>query len=141
MNAKEYLQQVKKLDVLISNKKEQLKTLREHLEVKGINFENDGSANVTRNITMLNDIVISITTLDQEIENDIQLYADKLNRIINTIDSLDSSEEISLLYKRYIHFQSWEEIAKQLNVSYKHVFKLHKRALENIEKIIKLDTK
>jgi hypothetical protein len=135
MTAKEYLQQIRKIDLLIQNKLEQAQELRSKLEVKGINFESDGSTSATRNVTKMNDLIVSVVTLEEEINQQIDLLINKKREVMELIDSLDNADEISLLYKRYFNYKKWEEIAVDMNYTYRGILKIHGRALQNLEKV------
>ena len=135
MTAKEYLQQTRKIDLLIQNKLEQAQELRSKLEVKGINFESDGSTSATRNVTKMNDLIVSVVTLEEEINQQIDLLINKEREVMELIDSLDNADEISLLYKRYFNYKKWEEIAVGMNYTYRGILKIHGRALQNLEKV------
>ena len=133
MTAKEYLQQIRKIDLLIQNKLEQMQELRSQLEVKGINFESDGSTSATRNVTKMNDLIVSVVTLEEEINQQIDLLINKKREVMELIDSLDNADEISLLYKRYFSYMTWEEIAVDMKFSYMHVHRIHGRALRAVD--------
>lgn len=133
MTAKEYLQQIRKIDLLIQNKLEQAQELRSKLEVKGINFESDGSTSATRNVTKMNELIVSVVTLEEEINQQIDLLINKKREVMELVDSLDNADEISLLYKRYFNYMSWEEIAVDMKFSYKHIHRIHGNALKSIQ--------
>lgn len=135
MTAKEYLQQIRKIDLLIQNKLEQAQELRSKLEVQGINFESDGSTSATRKVTKMNDLIVSVVTLEEEINQQIDLLINKKREVMELIDSLDNADEISLLYKRYFNYKKWEEIAVDMNYTYRGILKIHGRALQNLEKV------
>ena len=135
MTAKEYLQQIRKIDLLIQNKLEQAQELRSKLEVQGITFESDGSTSATRNVTKMNDLIVSVITLEEEINQQIDILINKKREIMELIDSLDNADEISLLYKRYFNYKKWEEIAVDMNYTYRGILKIHGRALQNLEKV------
>ena len=42
----------------------------------------------------------------------------------------------NLLIYRYLDFETWESIAVMMNYGIRHVYKLHGRALNHIDKII-----
>lgn len=135
MTAKEYLQQIRKIDLLIQNKLEQAQELRSKLEVKGINFESDGSTSATRNVTKMNDLIVSVVTLEEEINQQIDLLINKKREVMEMIDLLDNGDEIAVLYQRYFNYRKWEEIAVDMNYTYRGILKIHGRALQNLEKV------
>lgn len=135
MTAKEYLQQIRKIDLLIQNKLKQAQELRSKLEVKGINFESDGSTSATRNVTKMNDLIVSVVTLEEEINQQIDLLINKKREVMRVIDLLDDGNEIAVLYQRYFNYRKWEEIAVDMDYTYRGVLKIHGRALQNLEKV------
>ena len=51
------------------------------------------------------------------------------------IDLLDNGDEIAVLYQRYFNYRKWEEIAVDMNYTYRGILKIHGRALQNLEKV------
>ena len=47
--------------------------------------------------------------------------------------ALENEEEKTILEKRYVCFIVWEQIALDMGYSLQNCFKIHKRALSNIE--------
>ena len=46
---------------------------------------------------------------------------------------IEDKELQVVLEKRYLCFESWEKIAVEMNYSIQHIFRLHSKALKNIE--------
>ena len=59
----------------------------------------------------------------------------RANVIIN-IQKLNNPEYEQILYKRYCQSKKWEEIALEMNISYRHVLRLHGYALKDIEPVL-----
>ena len=55
--------------------------------------------------------------------------------VIISIQKLNNSDYEQILYKRYCQDKKWEEIALELNYSYRWILKLHGRALEEFRKV------
>ena len=81
----------------------------------------------------MNDLIVSVVTLEDEINQQIDLLINKKREVMELIDSLDNVDEISLLYKRYFNYMSWEEIAVNMKISYRQTHRLHGRALRSME--------
>lgn len=64
-------------------------------------------------------------------------YNIKLNDYMVYISRLDNPEEIEIIYLRYIEALNWKEVIETLNISKSKVFKVHKRAIYNLNKILK----
>nr|DAI62361.1 MAG TPA: Protein of unknown function (DUF1492) [Caudoviricetes sp.] len=58
--------------------------------------------------------------------------------VIISIQKLNNTDYEQILYKRYCQSKKWEEIAMEMNYSYRWILKLHGRALEEFRKINKL---
>ncbi len=57
------------------------------------------------------------------------------NEIFNAISKVDNSTLRTLLFARYINFETWEKIAADLEFSVVHIYRLHGKAL----KCVKID--
>lgn len=136
MTAKEYLNQIKKLDVLINIKKEELEELRAKAEGGSIRYDGDGSKTTSRDVHKQERLYLDIIELEEKINKKIVELANKKQEVLDTIDKLDSHDEIKVLYLRYFKYLKWEEIAVSMNYSYMHVHRIHGKALENIQSLI-----
>lgn len=56
--------------------------------------------------------------------------------IVGAISKVDDATLRSLLTARYINFKTWERIAEDLDKELRWVYRLHKKALNNIENVI-----
>ena len=57
-------------------------------------------------------------------------------RVVATINKVPSAEQSKVLYLRYIEGMTWDGIVEAMAYSYKWVFILHGRALQEVEKIM-----
>lgn len=137
LNAKEYLLQYTDLARQIVNKAEEIQRL-ETLVTK-VNTPTDSSDRVksSGNQDKMADAVCKIADLQTELQADITRMADLQDEIKQTISKVSNTEHRDVLYKRYILNMTWERIAVELNVSYRHTTRLHGIALQEVEKIIK----
>lgn len=136
MNAKEFLQQVRTIDIIIDNKREEIRKLRSMIEISAVKYEgcktqSSGNHDKTANI------ICRIVDLENEINIEIEKLLNAKQEIMNVIDKINDPEMIDLLYRRYIHFEKWEKIAYKMNYSLRGIYKLHGRALQEIEKKLK----
>ena len=135
MTAKEYLMQIRKLDTLIQIKQEELVELRAKAEVGSIRYESDDSS-PTRDTGKQERAYLNLIALKEEIQEETQLYYQKRKEILNTLEKLNDSHEISLLYKRYFEFKKWEEIANEFKYTVRQVHNIHGRALQHLKHFI-----
>lgn len=131
MNAKEYLGQIRKLDILIDRKNEQLFRLRE--QVLSITASTEGErVKSSGNVHRMEATLAKIIDLQSEINDDIDTLVDLKQEIMNTIDDLRDPELIDLLYRRYLSYEKWERIALEMNYNIRWIYRLHGKALEKI---------
>ena len=82
-----------------------------------------GSRRKTEPITKHIDICITIQKKQEEAKN-------KLNEIVSVIDTLDNSDQRSVLRYRYINGYYFSEIARKMKYSLDGIFKLHRKGLD-----------
>lgn len=132
MNAKEYLKQAFYLDKRINSKLEQVESLNA-LATKATSTLSDMPKSSNRGTSKLEDTIIKIVELQEEINKDIDKLVDLKKEIANSIYSLKDKEEQTVLEKRYLCFNSWEQIAVDMNYSIQYCFKIHRNALKAID--------
>ena len=139
LNAKQYLNQIRKANVMINYKQKQLDELREL------------TISITANITpdkvqssgsqdKIGDTIAKIIDLQNDINKDIDRLVDLKREIMNVIDQLDAVY-LELIYLRYFEFQTWEQIACEMNYSCPWIWKLHGEALQKVSEILQQDSK
>lgn len=135
--AKEYLQQVKSADLAINDKLEELAKL-EALATK-INSVNEGErVQSSGSQDKVADAVCEIADLKADIDVEIKHLLALKREIREVIQKVGEPELMSILYKRYMQYKSWEKISVELNISYRHATRLHGKALQNVEKILNM---
>ncbi len=138
LTTKEYLSQAYLLDKRIMDKKEEL------IKLKSI-VTNVGSSAIKENVQTspnsdrIGDLVTSIIVLSDEITTQIGALYKLKYEIMLIIECIPHQELKRILELRYIKFKKWEEIAVEMQYSFKYVHKLHNKALNEIK--LKLDTK
>ena len=86
------------------------------------------------------DIVAKIVDLQAEINRDIDELVDLKKEIAELIKAVDLPNQQTILEKRYLCFQSWEQIAVDMGFSMHYLYKVHNAALEKCEILLKVDT-
>ena len=136
MTAKQYLKQIRKLDNLIATKLELLEKMRAMSTSVSQTFEPNKIKNKKlRNKT--EDLIIKIVDLEREITDDIDRLVDLKRAILQKIDKLENKDHIRILIKRYVLYKTWEQIAVEMNYSFRHVTRIHGHALQEFEKILR----
>lgn len=134
MTAKEYLSQIRLMDMKINNKLKELEHLKEmSTTLAGFSFMERVQTSKETGDT-IGKTIAKIIDYQHEINKDIDALVDLKKEIIGSIEKLADSDYIELLYKRYVEFKKWEQIAVDMNYDIRWVYRLHGRALEEINK-------
>lgn len=134
MRAKEYLSQLKNLDIKINHKIQELYELKQGL----FSFPSVDYSDFQEGKTVSGDarFVIKITDIEEKytaINTEIERYIDLKHEIINRIHQLSCSMSMELLFKRYVEFKRFEVIAVEMSYTYSWTKHLHRRALKKFE--------
>lgn len=140
MNMKEYLSQAIWLDRIINNKLEQLDSLKCLAEKVTTSYSQE-KVSATKSRSPLENAVVKIIDLEHEIDEDIDRFVDLKREISEVIGHVRSLNQRLLLEMRYIGGKSWDDVALELNYNSRTVFKVHGKALKEIERIIKEGSK
>lgn len=132
-NAKEYLGQAYRIDQRINSKIEQVSALN-NMATKATSTISDMPGSASRNIHRMEDVIVKIIDLQNEINADIDELVDFKAEVMSVIKSIDNLEYQTLLELRYLCFKPWEQIAIELGYSINNVFKMHRKAIELLEK-------
>lgn len=131
MTSKEYLSQAYLLDKRIKSKTEQLKCLRD-LATRTNMPLSDMPKNPNRGNSKMEDAVLKIVALEDEISEDILNLVTLKQEIMHSIKKVENSEYQMLLELRYLCFKTWEEISVEMGYEIRHIYRLHKRALNEV---------
>lgn len=135
MKAKEYLGKAYRLDQRINSKLDQVASLNE-LATKATSTLSDMPKNPNKAISTMENTICKIIDLQDEINKDIDRLVDLKTQIVTTIKNIENKEYQTLLEKRYLCFDTWEQIAVDMNYSIRWVHNIHGKALKELAKII-----
>ena len=139
MNAKEYLSQARYLDARINAKIKQVESLNA-LATSATSVLTGMPHSPNKATSKMADIVAKIVDLQAEINRDIDELVDLKKEIAELIKAVDLPDQQTILEKRYLCFQSWEQIAVDMGFSMHYLYKVHNSALEKCEILLKVDT-
>lgn len=135
MDAKEFLNQVKKLDLQIKNKlieKQQWKDI-----ALGITSNMDGDrVQSSGRKTKMADAIDKCVDMEAEIDRLVDKLIDTKKEVIQTIEELASPLQYDVLHCHYIQFLSYQEIADKYGKDYEWVKQAHKRGIRNVRMIL-----
>lgn len=134
LNAKEFLQQIKKLDKLIENTMAEVERWKEIANNTTVNMSGERVKSSGNHDTIANAIC---TYLDLEAENKRRIaeLVEKRRDIINVIEQLDSSE-YDLLHKIYVQGFTLQEVASLYDRRYEWATTTQGRALKQVQIIL-----
>lgn len=134
MKAKQFLNQLEKLDRIIENKlieKEQWRNiaLGTAPQTTGERVQSSGSKQ------KMADAIDKYIDIEREIDEHIDRLVDAKKDVISVIEKLDVTE-YDLLHKVYVQRVTLYEAADKLDRSYSWATTVHGRALANVQKIL-----
>ena len=135
MKAKEYLSQLQRLDTIVNQKIQERADLRAQLtsisspdlskdRVKGGKLPGESG---------FADRIVKLLSLEEEIDRDTDAFIDLKHKIIGQIHNLHNAEQMKVLYKRYVEFERFEQIAVDLHYSIRNIYKIHGYALKEFQ--------
>lgn len=136
IEAKEYLQQVRKAKLHINSLQEEIDTMKElAVSIGAISQGEKVLSSVSQD--KMADIICKIEDRVAELKTKMTEYIQLRAEVMATISKVDNDDYQQILYKRYCQMKKWEEIALEMSCTYQWVCKLHGRALEQIREILK----
>ena len=129
---KEYLRQLHRLELCIEQRQEELNRLRELIGSHAIDYGE--RVQTSPSADSIPNEVIRRAELEADISRKIERFLQLNHKIINEIQSLDNAVYVNILYKRYVEYKSLEEIAVEMNYSYRQVLRLHGMALQGFKR-------
>lgn len=138
MNAEKWLCRVYELDKWVNDqvaKCDRLVAVAEDTSAKmpdGMPFNHTGVVP-----QRVQDAVVDLVLAKKELDRRIDLFVDYKQMVIETLVQLPSENEYDVLYKHYIQYKPWVDVAKEMGYSRMQIWRIEKKALKNLEKFIK----
>lgn len=134
MTAKEYLQQLHKMNVIINQRNQEKADLRARLSSIGsIDYSKERVQTSLLAGAGYEKEIIKIINLENEIDRLNDEYVDLRHKIIGEIHNMTKPDYMRILYKRYVENKRLEQIAAEMNYTYQYVRELHGYALQEFE--------
>lgn len=134
MTAKEYLGQVSQMEACINTKKCRLSALKDLATRVGSMNLSGMPKNPSKSLSPMADAVCKAMDLEAEISADEFYLQEKKVLLLESIGTIDNCECQTVLIKRYFEHLSWEDIASQMFYSIRWIYKLHGRALVEMDR-------
>ena len=138
MTAKEYLRQLRSLNILINamlQEKERLFAMATKVNAPLSDCKVDSSPDNSKT----EEIIIKMTALGETINDQVDHYVDLKTKVTEQINMLRDTRYRVLLYMRYINGYSFAEIAQRMDYEIRWIMSLHGRALQEFWRINKQD--
>lgn len=136
MDPKKYLSRYLIADREIDRKLEEISRLRLKITGTGIDLSTDHIQSSPAGDRMAR-TVEKIVDMSRELDEQIDALREIKRDVLQTISMLPDERQRAVLRRRYINGKTWEQIAVDLNMSYRWVCELHGRALKKIASVIK----
>ena len=135
MNAKEYLQQIKKIEIEVGMLLNEINDL--YTPISAVRFDNvPGVPDYDATLH----IVERIDTLKERYLKRVDELMTIRDEIVTTILRMQNTNAAKVIYHRYVDLWSYGRIARRLSYSVSHVKRLHFEGLQEIEMMIHNDT-
>lgn len=134
--AQEYLRQVRLYDIQINSLLEE-KAQMEALALKVTSAWGGEHVSGSGNQDKLGDTVAKIIDLERKIDHAVDSFVDKKAEVRAVIEQVKNPDHLELLLKVYIHYETLEKVACEMNMSYRNACYIHGRALQTVEGLLK----
>ena len=136
MKAIDYLKEIKRIDASIIADMEELATL-EALAMKTTAVMGGERVQSSGSQQKMADCVVKIADLKSQIANELDELLELKREAREILCRACDAECITLLHKRYFLFETWEQIAVEMNFTYQWVSDgLHKKALSQFQRVL-----
>ncbi|MCD8208503.1 MAG: hypothetical protein LUD72_11240 [Bacteroidales bacterium] len=134
MTAKEYLGQLRQLDIKINQKLHELDELQEKAAAIGsLDYAKDRIQTSPPPEAPFSKTIEKIADMSIEINREVDAFVDLQREIIGKIQGLEDPRYIDVLYKRYVEYKNWRTIAEEMDYHEKHAYRLHGEAINVFE--------
>lgn len=137
MTTKDYLNQINRLNMLVNNKLTEIAQYRE-LSCSISAVKNEEKVMTSPNQDKIGTNIAKIDEMERKLDEMIDDYIALKEKIKQQINKLPKEKHKIILYEKYIKFKSISEISKKLDMTDRGCKKAHKKALEEFEKINKI---
>ena len=135
MTALVFLSQAFRLELQVQSKLQQIADLRA-LASHVTAFTGNEPVSHTRDVTGLQNAVVKIIEEEQRVNEAIDSFVDVKRQVREVIDQVPDPLMRLILEKRYLLFESWDQIVSDLMYSRRWVMQLHRAALGVVEEIL-----
>ena len=138
MTAKEYLEYIRSLETRLRMKEERIAQLQHDIcSLQALDYAKD---KITGGSPI--DVSDKIARLDELIQATNREWGELIEmreQAKTLIAKLESATQQEVLTKRYIQNKRWEQIAVEMNITWRHTFRIHRAALDGFSQKMALN--
>jgi hypothetical protein len=134
LEAKEFLSQPRKLDLLIKNKLIETQQWRDlalgiTANMEGERVQSSGSQQ------KMADAIVKCIDMEAEIDRLVDRFIDKKKDVVQVIEQVESPIEYDILHRIYIQYHTLQDVADHYGKEYGWATTTHGRALKSVQEI------
>ena len=133
MTAKEFMEGIKEQDGRVRMMREELHTVRERLDISGVNYENTGTSSATKKTDSMAELIAEMVDYESELKGEECRLATMRLKAVSCINKLTDSRERDVLRRWYLLHQSEDEIRKAMGYSQSMIYSFRQRGLSHLE--------
>ena len=133
MTAKEFMEGIKEQDSRVRMMREELHTVRERLDISGVNYENTGSVAATKKTDSMAELIAEMIDYESELKNEECRLATMRLKATSCINRLENKIERDILHRWYLLFQNEDEIMKITCYGRTSVYTYRRNGLEHLK--------
>lgn len=134
MTAREYLESYKIMQTRINVLTAEIERLRAEAESMSISLDGMPKGQGTQDKTAR--LAVQLAECETVLQSEMSGLWSRRMRIIEELGMLKSHKHQKLLHLRYIDCKSWELIAVEMDITWRHCYRLHGSALAEFEKVM-----
>lgn len=135
MTAKEFMKQHERIVEKIRQAEIQIYDIEQTLGVKGVNYDSQPHGSGISQVTESTAIkLIKLREVQRDLVDKLWTKRIEIERVIFMIENATLAE---LLQRKYIRLQKWDDIATDMTFDSRYIYKLHGKALVEVDKIIR----
>lgn len=96
--------------------------------------DNPGSGS-SGNQDKLGSAVAKIVDLENDINNLIDEFVDRKREVSKILSGIENADQLQVLHSRYVLYKTFEQIACDMNYTYRNVCYIHGKGLKTVDRI------
>lgn len=135
-DSKNYLKRIRLLDCKINSYMAEVQALRDMLtSITAPVNDNPGSGS-SGNQDKLGSAVAKIVDLENDINNLIDEFVDRKREVSKILSGIENADQLQVLHSRYVLYKTFEQIACDMNYTYRNVCYIHGKGLKAVDRIM-----